>query len=109
MVDGELLLIDAGAEYMGYAMDLTRTIPVSGRFTPLQRKVYAVVLAALEAATAQVRPGNTLETVHEAAVRLPPLTGRVGLLQGDVEELISAGAYGNSSCTLPVTGWPGRP
>jgi len=94
MLDGDLLLIDAGAEYRGYAMDLTRTMPVNGRFTPPQRKVYAVVLAALEAAIAQVRPGNTLETVHEAAVRaITAGLVEIGLLQGDVDELITAGAF----------------
>jgi Xaa-Pro aminopeptidase len=94
MVDGDLLLIDAGAQYKSYAMDLTRTMPVNGRFTLPQRKVYTVVLAALEAAVAQVRPGNTLETVHDAAVRV--ITAglvELGLLQGDVDELITAGAF----------------
>jgi Xaa-Pro aminopeptidase len=94
MVDGDLLLIDAGAEYKGYAMDLTRTFPVNGRFSPLQRKIYVVVLAALEAATAQVRPGNTLETVHNAAVRATTAgLVELGLLQGDVDELIASEAY----------------
>jgi Xaa-Pro aminopeptidase len=94
MGDGELLLIDAGAEYEGYAMDLTRTIPVSGRYTPLQRRLYGVVLAAEEAGIAQIRPGNTLGAVHAAAVQV--ITAglvEIGLLVGDVEQLISARAY----------------
>ncbi|HTT42478.1 MAG TPA: aminopeptidase P N-terminal domain-containing protein, partial [Steroidobacteraceae bacterium] len=55
---GDLLLIDAGCEYENYASDITRTIPVSGRFSPAQRAVYEVVLEANRAAIAAVRPGN---------------------------------------------------
>jgi Xaa-Pro aminopeptidase len=94
MLDGELLLIDAATEYEYYAMDLTRTIPVNGRFTSEQRRLYTIVLKAHEAALAQVRPGNRLEDVHAAAVRVitEGLVG-VGLLQGHVEDLIADRAY----------------
>ena len=56
--DGDLLLIDAGAEYDCYASDITRTFPVNGRFTPAQKALYEVVLAAQAAAIEQVQPGN---------------------------------------------------
>jgi Xaa-Pro aminopeptidase len=69
MQDGELLLIDAGCEYDYYAADVTRTFPVNGRFSPAQRDIYELVLAAQAAAIAVVRPGATLDDVHLAAVR----------------------------------------
>lgn len=65
--DGDVLLIDAGARVGGYTADITRTFPVSGRFTPEQRKVYEIVLEALEAATAAVKPGKYLHEIDEAA------------------------------------------
>ncbi len=68
MEEGELVLIDAGAELDGYAADITRTFPVGGRFSPLQRQIYLSVLAAQEKAIAKSVPGSTLEEVHEAAV-----------------------------------------
>lgn len=92
--EGELVLVDAGAEWGMYAGDITRTFPVSGRFTGAQRAVYEVVLAAEEAAIAAVRPGASFGEVHEAAVRV--LTqGMVDLelLSGDVEELIAGEGY----------------
>lgn len=64
---GELVLIDVGAQYDGYAADLTRTIPVNGRFTDEQRALYRTVLAAQRAAIARVRPGATLDDVERAA------------------------------------------
>ncbi len=70
LVDGELVLIDAGCEYDHYAADVTRTFPVSGRFTAPQADVYRIVLAAQAAAVRAVRPGVTLETVHQAAVEV---------------------------------------
>jgi Xaa-Pro aminopeptidase len=70
MLDGELLLIDAGCEYGYYAADITRTFPVGGRFTPPQRAVYELVLRAQEAAIAAARPGQRYEVVHDAARRV---------------------------------------
>ncbi|MBI5591411.1 MAG: aminopeptidase P family protein [Deltaproteobacteria bacterium] len=67
--DGELLLMDFGAEYAGYASDLTRTVPVSGRFSPRQKAVYNAVLRVQKAATAMLIPGNTL-TEYQKAVGL---------------------------------------
>ncbi len=67
---GEMLLIDAGCELDGYASDITRTFPVSGRFTSAQRDCYALVLAAQEAAVAATRPGVAFTDPHEAAVKV---------------------------------------
>jgi Xaa-Pro aminopeptidase len=67
MNDGEVLLIDAGASYRGYAADVTRTLPVNGRFSAEQRAIYEVVLAAQKAVEAQVRPGATWAQLHGAA------------------------------------------
>ncbi|MCC7005473.1 MAG: aminopeptidase P N-terminal domain-containing protein [Ottowia sp.] len=65
---GELCLIDAGCELQGYASDITRTFPVSGKFTPPQRTLYEIVLAAQEAAIAVTRPGQHFMQAHHAAV-----------------------------------------
>jgi Xaa-Pro aminopeptidase len=70
---GEVLLMDVGAECAGYAADVTRTIPVSGKFTSRQREIYEVVLGAQKAAIAAVRPGATLgrttpNSIHQAAL-----------------------------------------
>lgn len=68
MEAGELVLIDAGAECDGYAADITRTIPVSGRFTPRQRELYEIVLGAHKAALAAVKPGATLARTGENSI-----------------------------------------
>ncbi|MCG3193881.1 MAG: Xaa-Pro aminopeptidase [Thermoanaerobaculia bacterium] len=67
MRDGELLLIDAGSEFQGYAADITRTFPVSGRFSEPQRLLYQVVLLAQKAAIAAVKPGARFDTIQETA------------------------------------------
>jgi Xaa-Pro aminopeptidase len=64
---GELVVIDVGAEYGYYSADLTRTLPVSGRFSPRQRQLYDLVLGAQEAAIAEVRPGTDLGTLDRGA------------------------------------------
>jgi len=87
--DGELVLIDAGAEYDGYAADITRTFPVSGRFSGAQREVYGIVLAAQKAALdAAVKDGHWNEP-HEAATRIL-VQGMIdlGLLAGEVDARI---------------------
>lgn len=92
--EGDLLLIDAGCEYDYYASDITRTFPVSGRFTPEQRALYEVVLEAQLAAIDKVRPGNHWDDPHDAAVRV--LTRglvRLGLLKGRVPTLVKNGDY----------------
>lgn len=91
---GDLLLIDAGAEYQFYAADITRTFPINGRFTPTQRAVYELVLAAQQAAIAEVRPGNHWQAPHEAAVRvLTEGLVRLGLLKGRLSTLIKKERY----------------
>ncbi|MBM5812460.1 MAG: M24 family metallopeptidase [Gammaproteobacteria bacterium] len=94
MQDGELLLIDAGCEYQYYAADISRTLPVGGRFSPRQRAVYEVVLEAQLAAIQRVRPGQHWNDPHNAAV-LAITQGlvRLGLLRGRVPKLIRDGAY----------------
>jgi Xaa-Pro aminopeptidase len=92
--DGDLLLIDAGAELDCYASDITRTFPVNGRFSGEQKALYEVVLAAQQACIGEVRPGNGWNASHDTSVRM--LTqGLVdlGLLDGDVDALIEDDKY----------------
>ncbi|MDC7807745.1 aminopeptidase P N-terminal domain-containing protein [Luteimonas sp BLCC-B24] len=92
--DGDLVLIDAGAEYRGYAADITRTFPVNGRFSPAQRALHAVVEAAQQAALAQARPGVAYEAGHIAAVEtLTEGLLRLGLLKGKLDARIADGSY----------------
>ena len=70
ILDGELVLIDAGCEIDGYAGDITRTYPANGRFTAPQRTLYELVLRAQAAALAAIRPGQPYSAIHEAAVRV---------------------------------------
>jgi Xaa-Pro aminopeptidase len=90
----DLLLIDAGCELDGYASDITRTFPVSGRFSAAQRDIYELVLKAQAAAIRAVRPGNSWQAPHDAAVRVL-VAGfiRLGLCQGSVREVIASGDY----------------
>ena len=91
---GDLVLIDAGCEYKGYASDVTRTFPVNGKFTPAQKAIYELVLAMQEAAFKVIKPGNHWDEPHEVSVRVATLgLVRLGLLIGDVDELIACGAY----------------
>ncbi|MEK7118504.1 MAG: M24B family metallopeptidase, partial [Patescibacteria group bacterium] len=64
---GDLVLVDAGCEYEGYASDITRTFPANGKFTPEQRAIYEIVLAAQKAAMTMACPGERLSSVHNAA------------------------------------------
>jgi Xaa-Pro aminopeptidase len=92
--DGDLLLIDAGCELDSYASDITRTIPVNGRYSPEQRAVYEIVLEAQEAAIARVKPGNHWNDPHDAAVKtITQGLMRLGLLRGKLGSLIRDGAY----------------
>ncbi|MBC7543137.1 MAG: Xaa-Pro aminopeptidase [Candidatus Sericytochromatia bacterium] len=92
--DGDLLLIDAGAEVEYYASDITRTFPVSGTFTAAQREVYEVVLWAQEAALGQCQPGKRFCDVHGAAVRtIVEGLVHLGVLKGHVDDLIAQEAY----------------
>ncbi|MCV2510731.1 Xaa-Pro aminopeptidase [Leclercia pneumoniae] len=92
--DGDLVLIDAGCEYKGYAGDITRTFPVNGKFTPAQRAIYDIVLDSLETALTLFRPGTTIQEVTGEVVRIM-VTGLVNLeiLKGDVEQLIAENAH----------------
>ncbi len=94
LVDGELILIDSGAEYGYYACDVTRTYPINGRFTPAQRAVYDLVLKAQVEAIEKVRVGEHVKGYHEHAVRvLTEGMVALGWLSGDVDELIKTEAF----------------
>jgi len=87
-------LIDAGCEIDCYASDISRTFPVNGRFSPEQKAIYELVLAAQEAAFAEIGPDKHWNQAHEATVQV--ITAglvALGLLQGDVDELIASEAY----------------
>ena len=92
--DGDLLLVDAGAEMDCYASDISRTFPISGRYSREQRALYEVVLAAQLAAIDEVRPGRPFSAAHEVAVRL--ITEglcALGLLKGDADNAVADGSY----------------
>lgn len=92
--DGELVLIDAGCEYQGYAGDITRTFPINGKFTPAQRAIYDIVLESLETALELYRPGTSIQAVTDAVVRIM-VTGlaKLGILKGEVDQLILDSAH----------------
>lgn len=94
IADGGLILIDAGCELDYYAADITRTFPVNGKFSPEQKALYELVLKAQLAAIEQVKPGNSWNAVHEVAVEVL-VTGllELGLLTGDIEQLIEDESY----------------
>ncbi len=90
---GELVLIDAGGEYQGYASDVTRTYPVSGTFTPEQAHLYSVVRQALRAAIETCAPGVEWRDVHRnAALLIGEGLVDFGVLRGQVESLFESGA-----------------
>lgn len=92
--DGDLLLIDAGAEHENYAADITRTFPVNGIFAENQRSLYELVLEAQLDAIGRVRPGNRWNDPHDAAVHtLTKGLVKLGLLKGRVSKLIKDEAY----------------
>jgi len=92
--EGELVLIDAGAEADLYTADVTRTFPATGRFTPAQRAAYSLVLSAADHAIAAARPGATLEGLHDGAVRvLTEGMVKLGLLSGEVDQLIKDSVF----------------
>jgi Xaa-Pro aminopeptidase len=91
---GELLLIDAGAEYQGYCADVTRTFPVGRRFSDAQRAIYDLVLQAQLAAIAVIRPGARVDEPHTRAVEvLVDGLLALGLLKGDRQEIIGKELY----------------
>jgi Xaa-Pro aminopeptidase len=91
---GELVLVDAGAEYRGYACDVTRTYPVSGRFNPEQADIYQIVLATEKAAVQRCGPGVEYKEIHLGACR-DIANGLIdfGLLQGKPDYLVEQGAH----------------
>ncbi|MCL2076617.1 MAG: aminopeptidase P N-terminal domain-containing protein [Betaproteobacteria bacterium] len=90
----DLVLIDAGCEYDGYAADITRTFPVNGRFTAIAKDCYEIVLAAQQAAIAATAPNVPLNKPHEAAVRiLAQGMLDLGLLTGEIDGVIESQAY----------------
>lgn len=92
--DGDLVLIDAGCEIDCYASDITRTFPVSGRFSPEQKAIYELVLKAQAAAFAVIAPGKHWNHAHEATVRvITEGLVELGLLTGEVQALIDNEAY----------------
>jgi len=94
MSDGELLLIDAGCEYQGYASDITRTFPVNGRFSGAQKDIYELVLAAQLACLEAVRPGVPFHDYHKAAERvLAQGLVDLGLIEGPLDAALESGAY----------------
>lgn len=94
MKEGDLVLIDAGAEYQGYSGDITRTFPVGGKFSRPQRELYDIVLNSLNLALSLYRPGTSIREVTLQIVRLK-VEGlvKLGILQGDVDQLIEDKAY----------------
>ena len=94
MADGDLLLVDAGAEYANYASDITRTWPVNGVYSKEQRALYQLVLDAQAAALAQARPGRPWIAGHEAAVSvLSEGLLSLGLLKGKLKDVVANGDY----------------
>ena len=92
--DKELLLIDAGCTYDYYNADITRTFPVSGKFTPEQKALYEIVLNAQLSAIAQVQPGNPYNQIHDTAVRvITEGLVELGLLKGEIDKLIEEEKY----------------
>jgi len=92
--DGDLLLVDAGAEYQGYASDITRTFPVNGKYTQAQREVYDIVLDVQLKCIEYTKTGNTVKGRQEYSIEL--LTEgmqKLGLLKGKTSDLIKKKAY----------------
>ncbi|MEQ9849343.1 Xaa-Pro aminopeptidase [Pectobacterium brasiliense] len=94
MRDGDLVLIDAGCEYKSYAGDITRTFPVNGKFTAPQRAIYDIVLRSQLRALELFGPGRSIREVNEEVVRIM-VSGliKLGVLKGEVEELIAEQAH----------------
>lgn len=94
IADGDLVLIDAGAEYQMYAADITRTFPANGKFTPEQREIYEIVLASQLAGLKAIKAGEVWTKAQDAIVRI--ITQGlvdIGLLKGNLDNLIEKQAY----------------
>ena len=94
LADGDLILVDSGAEWRYYAADITRTFPVNGRFSDDQRAIYEVVLNAEIAAIEAVRPGARFDEIHQAALDVV-VDGLIdlGLVSGTRQQVLDAGSY----------------
>ena len=91
---GDLVLIDAGCEYQNYAADITRTFPINGKFSTAQAAIYDIVLAAQTAAINCISPGVTYDQANKATIEvITQGLVELGILKGDVEQLITEGAY----------------
>ncbi|MFS2225502.1 Xaa-Pro aminopeptidase [Pantoea sp. B65] len=92
--DGDLVLIDAGCEFHGYAGDITRTFPVNGKFSAPQRAIYDIVLASLSRSLELFAPGVSIREVNNEVVRIM-VSGlvKLGVLKGDVDQLIADAAH----------------
>lgn len=94
LLDGNMIMIDAGCEYQGYAGDISRSFPVNGRFTPAQREIYGIVLASQKRAIELLVPGNSIHDADKEVIRIM-VEGlvKLGVMKGDVDELIEKRAY----------------
>jgi Xaa-Pro aminopeptidase len=94
MKDGDLVIIDAGAEFQYYTADLSVTFPVNGKFTPEQRRIYELVLAIERKLVSLVRPGVTIGDVQAVVPRMV-LEGllQAGVIEGRLEDLLDAGIH----------------
>jgi len=95
MSAGDIAINDSGAETgLGYAGDITRTIPVSGNFSQRQKEIYTIVLNAQEKAIEEIKPGVEFRNVHRLACKvLASGLKEIGLMKGDIEEAVDAGAH----------------
>jgi Xaa-Pro aminopeptidase len=94
LADGDLLLVDSGVVSEGYASDITRTLPVGGRFSARQKDVYEVVLRALAEGTARMAPGVPFADCHHAAAtEVARGLADLGLMRGDPAEAVAQGAH----------------
>ncbi len=94
LIDGDLLLVDAGCEYYGYAADITRTWPINGKFTDAQKEIYQLVLDVQKECIAFAKPGNSLWDMQELSIRrITEGLIKFGLLEGDIDELIEEKEY----------------
>jgi len=95
MKQGDIAINDSGAETnLGYASDISRTIPVSGKFSQRQKEIYAIVLNAQERAIEAVKPGVEFRNIHRLACKiLASGLKELGLIKGNIEEAVNAGAH----------------
>ena len=107
LLDGDLVLIDAGCEFEYYAADVTRTYPISGCFSEAQRCLYDIVLAANRAAIAHCAANSHFNAPHEAATTvLVKGLLKLGILEGELEEIIAAGSH-EQFCPHKTSHWLG--